>query len=390
MTDRGEPRPRAVVCGTKFGRIYLAAFRRADCPFELAGILANGSARSHRCAEYYDVPLFTRPDQLPGDVDVACVVVGGGVNGGRGVELALALMRRGIHVLQEHPVHEDELAACLREARQSRVAYHLNTHYVHVEPVRQFICAGRELIRRQRPLFVDAACAFQTAYTLLDILGETLGALRPWALDGPVAIPGPSARPRGLERPYRTVEAVIAEVPITLRVQHELDPSDPDNHIHVMHRITIGTEGGHLTLANTHGPTLWSPRAHLPAEAREIVRLEDSGGDEFDLPSASSLGRPDAPAYREILQRIWPEAVVRALLDLRRAMVAGETSLRRGQYYLSLSRLWLEITALLGPLRLAPHAAPQILALDDLQPAMVQTRSPGETHQRRQACLRAR
>src|SRR5262245_33378342 len=124
-------RLRVVVCGAVFGQVYLEAFRRREYPLELVGILARGSARAQACARYYDVPVFTNIGEIPADVDAACVVVRSRILGGKGTDLAHALMRRGIHVLQEHPVHPDEMAESLRLGRAERVLYRLNSFYVN-------------------------------------------------------------------------------------------------------------------------------------------------------------------------------------------------------------------------------------------------------------------
>ena len=76
--------PRVVIAGTKFGRVYLSAFKDSGFDFELAGILAQNSERSQACARHYNVPLFRDPGELPSDVDIGCVVVGTAVNGGNG------------------------------------------------------------------------------------------------------------------------------------------------------------------------------------------------------------------------------------------------------------------------------------------------------------------
>lgn len=354
-------RPRVVVCGTKFGRIYLAAFRDASFPFELAGILARGSDRSRACARFYGVPLLTDASDVPSDVEIACVVVGAGVNGGRGAEIARTLMARGVHVLQEHPLHERELAECLRDARRHGVRYHLNTHYVHIEPVRRFIATARELVRRQPPVFIDAACGIQTLFTLCDILGEALGRLRPWGFAEPAARSADLAALSDARPAFSTLTGTVAGVPICLSVQNSLDPADPDNHVHVMHRITIGTQGGTLTLVGTHGPVIWCPRAHMPADVRDTVSLDTSAAGHFDLPSATSLGPAEAPTYREILRSIWPAGVRRALLQLQRAIDERHDPQRRDQHHLAVAQLWHETAARIGPLTMTSENAPQIL-----------------------------
>ena len=317
--SRTGRRPRVVVCGTRFGRIYLAAFRDATFPFELAGILARGSERSRRCAAHYGVPLLSTPDQVPADVDIACVVVGARINGGSGAELAQALMARGIHVLQEHPLDQDELADCLRSAHRHGVGYAVNTHYPHLAPVRRFVDTARALLRRQEPLFVDATTAVQVAYTVFDILDRIFDGVRPSVLGDAGDLPEQAHRRLRHPPPYRSIDGVVAGVPLTLRLQNELDARVPDNGAHLFHRITIGTEGGHLTLVNTHGPVLWSPRAHMPADTGELVAYEDSLAEHLDHPSASAIGPAEAPSYREVLSRVWPDGVRRALTEFHDA-----------------------------------------------------------------------
>jgi pyochelin biosynthesis protein PchG len=364
-------RPRVVVCGTTFGQFYLAALADPDFPCELSGILAGGSKRSRACAERYGVPLFTDPNEVPEKVDIACVVVRGGSLGGVGTELAQTLMARGIHVLHEHPLHHDEIAASLRVARSHGVHYRVNGFYVHLDPVRQFLAACRELRRCQPPLYIDAACSIQVAYAMLDILCQALGTTWP---SGFAESPRASDLLTGLtklEAPFQTLEGVVAGVPLTLRVQNQLDPRDPDNHVHLLHRITLGAEGGNLTLLNTHGPLLWSPRLHVPQAAKENFDLGDPTARATLLPaSATQLGRPEAPTFREILESLWPAGIQRAILGLRRAILGGEDQLAQGQYQLALSKLWQNLTTRLGYPRPLSGGAPQLLPVDCLSAAV--------------------
>ncbi|WP_342222169.1 Gfo/Idh/MocA family oxidoreductase, partial [Nocardia farcinica] len=69
--------PRVVVCGTSFGRVYLRAVQ-ADPDVELAGIVSRGSATSREIAKTSGVPHYCGVDELPGDIDIACVAVRAG------------------------------------------------------------------------------------------------------------------------------------------------------------------------------------------------------------------------------------------------------------------------------------------------------------------------
>jgi pyochelin biosynthetic protein PchG len=338
MTHAESWRPRVVVCGTGFGRTYLAALRRPGVPLELAGILARGSKRSLACAEYYQVPLYTDVSELPGDIDVGCVVVDGALNGGHGGELAVALMARGIHVLQEHPLHHSELAACLRQARRSGVVYHLNTHYPHVPAISTFIGAARRLLERQPALIIDALTTFTVLYPLVDVIGQVIGGIRPWSLS--VGPPGAGG--------FGSADGTIAGVPVALRIQNELHSADRDNGAHVLHRITLGTQGGNLLLVNTQGPVLWSPRLHMPADYKDAVTPQQSAAEHLDLPGTSCLTAPAAPSCRAMLSDDWPDAAGQALAGLRLAIIEGEDPLPRGQYHLGLCQIVSHITGLLG------------------------------------------
>lgn len=353
-----QHRMRVVVCGSTFGQFYLAAFGRADFPFDLAGILARGSQRSKACADRHGVPLFTDPGQLPNNVDIACVVVRSGVVGGPGTELAKALMQRGLHVLQEHPIHHDELLQCLSHARRYGVVYHLNAFYSHLAPVRRFMAAARRLFVHERPRFIDAACAVQVAYPLFDILAGALGSLRPWRFAESKPLSDELREMCESDIPFRSIDGVIAGIPLTLRIQNQIDPEDPDNHLHLLHRITFGTLSGNLMLANTHGPVLWSPRLYVAPRLKESIASRDTDAEYLALPSAIPLGSNEAPSFREIVLSLWPEAIRRALSELRAAIINGEDS-RRGHTHLALTRLWQDATARLGYPDLVGGQTPQ-------------------------------
>ncbi|GAA2069004.1 hypothetical protein GCM10009801_17980 [Streptomyces albiaxialis] len=338
---------RVVVAGTAFGRVYLDAVRASRGAFVLTGILARGGEFSRETAAREGVPLFTDPARVPGDTDIACVVVRSGATGGPGSELAGALLRRGIHVLQEHPVHAEEIAANLRAAREGEAAYAVNTLYPDIGPVRAFLAAA-EVLRARQPLrFLDAACNSQVAYPLIDILGRAAGTLRPWAYGPPGETPDQPTGPGGGEGPFRSLHAVVGGVPVTLRVQNEVHPDDPDNHSHLLHRIALGCDGGVLTLADTHGPVLWNPRLHAPRDATGRLVTAGPGTERLAVPATSVLYGASS-TYHDVFATLWPEAVLAALHRLRGDIADRARRATAGQWALSVSRSWADLTARLG------------------------------------------
>ncbi|MEU4147475.1 Gfo/Idh/MocA family oxidoreductase [Streptomyces parvulus] len=352
---------RVLVCGTNFGRFYAEAVRRRP-GYTLAGILSRGSAASRTYAESLGVPYYTDTNGLPADIDAACVAVSSSISGGQGTDLARVLMDRGIHVLQEHPVHLTELTGNLKHARGRGVQYRLNTHYPHVAPVRSFVEAARRLVARQRPLFLDAATPVHLLHPLVDILGQAMGTLRPWRFADPAPLPaeiGP--------QPFRSLHGVFAGAPLTLRVHHQLDPSDRDNHALHWHRISLGTEGGVLTLPDTHGPVLWSPRLHIGRDADRRFVLDGPGTGRLGLGSTAVVG--STGSFRTVFSDLWPEAIGSALDGLRDAIAQGGDALRAGQYDLAVCRIWSDLAARLGPPEIVRPATPRSLAVSDVFPA---------------------
>ena len=355
---------RVVVCGTTFGRVHLEALRRPGAPAELVGILARGSARSQECARRCGVPLYREVGELPVDVDAACVAVRAGVVGGAGGALAMALLARGIHVLAEHPVHHDELAGCLRQARRHRVLYRLNNHYLQVPAVRRFIAAAQALYRHGPPRYVDATTGIQVAFAAFDILARALPAIRPWGFAEPVSWPPALRNLSRAAPPLRSLDGVLGGVPLTMRVHNEVDPTDPDNHAHLLHRISIGTDHGNLTLLNTHGPVIWSPRLYVAGN--DGVAPPDAGS--LQLPSAAAIGEAGGATFTDVLTGQWPQAMATALGEFAAAIHRAEDPLPLGQYHLTVTQVWQDATGRLGQPELIRASPPRPVSADQLLP----------------------
>lgn len=361
MSGTTGKKKRVVVAGTAFGRIYLDAVASARGSFTLAGMLARGSEYSRDCANRYGVPLYTKVEEIPSDIDIGCVVVRSGATGGVGSDIAKALLERGIHVLQEHPVHATEITACLKAAKRGGAAYAVNTLYPKVRPIRQFIAVAEHLRKRQRLQFIDAACNSQVAYPLLDVLGRVAGDMRPWSFS--------ECSPRGSAagQPFQSLNATIGGVPVTLRVQNQVHPDDPDNHSLLMHRMSVGCDAGVLSLADTHGPVLWNPRLHSPRDATGRLIMSGPGTDRLAVQSTSILGDQHMRTYHEVFARTWPDAVVAALHDLCDDIVDPGRRIRSGQWALGVSLAWRDMTERIGMPELIRPDTPEPIPLTELR-----------------------
>ncbi|WP_310598872.1 Gfo/Idh/MocA family oxidoreductase [Desulfobulbus sp.] len=343
-------KPRVLVCGTNYGRFYLSAFARQPCDFELAGILAAGSARSQALARELGVPLYTKTVQLPGDIDMACVAVKSTLLGGNGTRIAMELLQRGIHVVQEHPLHPADLLECLRLSHRLGTHYHVNSHFVHVRAVQTFIDYVRQSSRHERPLFIDITTALP--YSALDIVGQALGGLDPFVLHDPLGREiAPNVGAETGPAPFKCIEGTLAGIPVYLKIQHYFDPDDAVHNYLVMHRICIGSESGNVILLSPFGPVIWTqgyPRSG-PAEQSShghtpdtvMARHFHAGHRAGHEPTTVQFTPGDAPSYADIFAIHWPEGIHGALATLRHAVESGEIPMFQSESYLvALAHLW--------------------------------------------------
>jgi len=363
-------RLRTVVCGSTFGQFYLEALKVLPEQFELVGLLAKGSERSKKCAKHYGVNLYTEVDQLPDSTELACVVLRSGVLGGNGTKLSLKLLACGIHVIQEQPVHHKDLASCLKAARQNELHFRTGDLYVHLPAVRRFIACAQVMLEQQNALYIDAACATQVSFPMMHILLEALPTIRPWKISNVIKDEGP----------FQVLTGVLGKIPITLRAHNEVDPKDPDNHLHLLHSLTIGVEGGSLSLMDTPGPVVWHPRLHIPHNRIFFGELSTAVPAHLLENSTQVLG-PAAPmSYKEILMKQWPRAIGRDLLAMREMIQGNASGDTRAQQELLCSRHWQDLTNALGYPVLRPNRSHQPLAVDILKEAASKIVEDPEEH----------
>ena len=353
-------RVKTIVCGSTFGQFYLNALTALSEQFELVGLLAKGSERSKECAKHYGVNLYTDIEQLPHTSELACVILRSGSLGGNGTNLSLQLLKRGIHVIQEQPIHYKELASCLRTARQNGLHFRIGNLYVQLPAVRRFIACAQDMLKQQDALYLDAACAIQVSYPMIRILAEALPTIRPWKISNVIKD----------NEPFQVVSGILGNIPITLRVHNEIDPKDPDNHLHLLHCLTIGVEGGRLSLIDTHGPLVWHPRLHVAYSHNLFNDLLTAAPAHLAEENTQMLGSADSMSYKEIFMKQWPSAIGRELLAIREMIQGNDNKgATSAQQELLCAELWHYLTDALGYAVLRSNCKHQPLSVDILKEA---------------------
>ncbi|WP_372157917.1 Gfo/Idh/MocA family oxidoreductase [Xanthomonas campestris pv. fici] len=357
---------RVLIAGAKFGEMYLNAFLQPQPGLELAGLLATGSARAQQLAHAFGMPLYTHVEQVPDDIDIACVVVRSTVVGGNGTTLAEALLRRGMHVIQEHPMHPDDATRLMRLAHEHRLAYWINTYYAHTLAGRHWI----EQARRIRRLLDGAPAHFahlttsrQLLYSSLDLL---LQACEVDSIEHQATVEATGDD----DGAFHLLRLNLPGCRAALHLQTYLAPDDPDLHSLTMHRLALGWPSGYLSLEASFGPVLWTPALHDPRH-RDNDRIlyrsaPDAAADPFAIPCTLTL-HPSSPDWRHALEVDGPTGVGRVLQALRRHLDGNETPAAfEAGYQTALARLWQQALQCAGPARERNLPPPRIIDPRDL------------------------
>lgn len=353
---------RTIVCGSTFGQFYIEALKNLHEEFEIVGLLANGSNRSQKCARYYGIDLYKNIDEIPKDIDLACIVLRSGVLGGKGSYISMKLLEKGINVIQEQPIHNKDMVNCFRMASEKNVVFKTGDLYVHLPTVRQFIKCSKAMKNIQKPMYIDGAFASQVSYPMIHILMETLPSIRQLKINEVNKNGGP----------FQVMTGKIGDIPFIFRVHNEVNPDDPDNYMHLLHRIEIGCEGGSLALTDTHGPLVWHPRLHVPKNSITVKDFSNMEFQELFENSTEVLGNYHKQSYSEILTKEWPKAIGKDLIDMRNLILNKSDRNVNAQRELLCSSQWHIITEKLGYPELKLGCNPQMLSVDIFKNAILE------------------
>lgn len=344
---------KVIVCGTNYGKAYLSAFLSENPNFKLVGIFSKGSKRSQEFAKGLGVPLFKKIEDVPPVVDIACIAVRSSIMGGDGTKLALQFMERGIHVIQEHPVHSADIQKCSAQAKKYGVCYHINSHFVHSKSVRIFIDYVQKAVQHEQPLFIEATTSL--LYSLIDILGRALGGCTPYGFTQSIkwdtSLIDLNQTPL---IPFRSLQGIFAGTPISLNFQNFYEPkSNIDDSLLLLHRVCIGMPSGNITLLNTHGPVVWSV-GNFPLNGGESSSVLFSAADKLshtsNTPSSIIFPPNNIPSVEEICEKYWPAEVLLALDTIKEQIISGIVCpWQKEKYLLEVSQAWIDITRKFGP-----------------------------------------
>lgn len=348
---------RTIVCGTSFGRFYIEGIKLARDKYELVGILSTGSKQSREIAEQENVKLYTDVQEISKDeVDLACVVVRSNIVGGKGTELVLAFLEKGIHVVQEQPVHFDDMRKCYLCAKKNGCHYFVEMFYAYLPTTKTFIDMANKLIEKTRPVYLEASSSLQVLLPLIDVIGRVLKGFTPWAINED------SLQNVGM---FSQLTGSIKNIPCQLKIQNELNSDNPDNYVHLMQRITVYTESGSLTMTESHGEIIWNPRYLIPRDANGVLDPYQSD-DVLSIILSESLGIAPRLTIKQLFEQEWPNTIKNYLEANYDHICSHEQDRVLQQHNLIASKYWNEIGRIISSSKQAPEQTIVPITLKDL------------------------
>lgn len=328
---------KVIICGSTFAQFYMMAVSELPELFEFSGILAGGSSRSVACAERYQVPLYSSVEELPDDIDIACVVLRSKVMGGKGTELSLKLLEKGIHVIQEQPIHQKDLMQCVKTAKKSGSVFVIGDLYRNLPETKKFTAGLQWLLKQQNPNLISCELSSQLSFPFIDILVHSFSDIRPF-----------SVKKVNENKSFVLLEGIMGKCPIHFQIHNWMNSSDPDNHLDLLYKITVGTDAGTLSLSDAHGPLMWYQRMHVPKE-KLFVKEEEEG---LILPSeemaSKILGNYKAKTYSQLFTLEWPQAVLQDLLYVREVLAGRKDIVMHYQKEMLSTKVWGDVTREMG------------------------------------------
>ena len=332
---------KTVVCGTAFGIFYIEAIKRAFPDFELAGIVANGSERSIKCAQNYNTRLYRSAEDIPDDIDLACVAVRSSSLGGAGTDLSVGFLKRGISVILEQPVHQNDLQLCFKTAQKNGCRFMVGDLYLNMPEVRRFlnVCEYMRSIG-QYPEYITAKSSVQAFYPFVDILGKIIP-------DGEVEVKSVGEQFGS----FKEIMCGIGQVPLSIQYNNKMNPKDPDNHMQVLHSFCCYYPTGRLELVDTRGPLIWYPRMNMPWSVLDEGRLPDVYPKHMYDASVQILTRDlstIAKPYYKYAEDSWVDSITRDLMEIRSLTFDRRRFIMKSQQEQKSAKLWNELSQIFG------------------------------------------
>lgn len=340
---------KAIVCGTTFGKLYIQAINNLLSDYQLAGIICKGSSSSRELASLYNVPIYKSVDELPDDIDLACVIIRSEGVGGDGTKICLELLDKKISVLQEQPVFTAHLEKCYKLALKNKVIYLTANIYSNLENTKNFIDYARKLNRLSKLEYISFGCSTQLSYIALDLLSMC-------GISGSINFDSILKKELG---PFDILTGNYGEVPFLLEFGNTINPKAPDYNMHTMYKFNLYYEDGLLSLNDAYGEVTWRPRSYIkPEETNKYVNKEYA---------YSLLSENYCFQVGDLYEKLWVDSIEKELLLAKEYIQTGKLNEARVNRELGTSVRWELLQKEAGFAKFLKENKVELLTLEDIK-----------------------
>lgn len=326
-------RIKTIVCGSTFGQYYIDALQKYNEIFELTGLFARGSERSIELARKNGILLYASIDEIPKGVKLACVVIRSEGVGGEGCALAIKLMKKGIHVIQEQPVYKANLIECYKVAKKYGVIYNIGNLYVQLPEIQRFINTAKKISTLDSLKYMSLMFCTQVAYPALAILTEAIPYFNEWR----------NLSVKKCNGPFDIITGMAGNIPMTVEFNNQINPQTPDDFMHILHKFSLFFGSGTLNLVDTFGPVAWRPRIYT-----EMYGREDKLDYRLNEISFALLSEYEEKKIRQIFKTEWSDAIGLEMLEMKNQIENMKLDSVKAQKDLLVAKLWEDLYHISG------------------------------------------
>ncbi len=252
------------VVGATFGAHYTRALQGQG----LSAIIGRGGVKGRQLARSLGCDYFADIEQALSHPHPACAVVAvrSAIVGGEGDDITRRLLQAGIPVLQELPVHPQEMVNSFRVAQQQGVSYQVTPFYDQMPSVRRFLRAASRLTVDSPLRSVEMRVSVQALHCALFVLSEALGAPSPAIAVTPMA---------GFAKVL--ISGNWQGIPVDIVLMNRFDAASPDDNSQPLMQIVLLNDNGELMLHSPYGPVIWERRFQ---QSRTLVTNSDDPEDD--------------------------------------------------------------------------------------------------------------
>lgn len=295
---------KVMVCGAASGQFCLEAVASCSERFVLAGFYRLKDKSVERYSELCEVSLYSDVDEVPEGVDIAYIADEDKLLSEEKATLAIKLLEKGINVILEQPIQYKDLVACLQAAKTKKLVFMVNDINDNLKAASAFVDRIKQLLDKQKPLYIDAALDRDNIYSFFYMLLKALPVTRPFEI---ISVA------KELKE-ITVVSARIAQIPMLLRIYNHGINNAEKHFLQLSQRVSIGVEGGNLLLAGANGPIIWE--TSIP-DIKKEGNLKDSGCSGYLFENNTEvIWKSDTQSYKQIFFSAWTASLVQTLHNI--------------------------------------------------------------------------